>query len=502
MKKFKTQLHKESDKIRLTASERRDVRARLKSYTEFYPLPQTTAVKNAAAYVSAQPYVLVKLNTFYTRFTTGVFAILLLIGVPLGAERAVPGDTLYPVKVRFNEELRSTLTLTEYQKVAWETTRIERRIAEARLLASEGKLTEAVEAEVAEAVREHTENAQEELKALRADDAEEAAIAEITFESALEVQSVVLAETQTEAASTTNGTSVGVIAVAVANAQESVAADKGTTTASYARLLGQVEQETTRAFALLASVQEVASAEETADIDRRLADIKRKVDEANTVLEEEAERATALLTKALSGTQKLITFMTDIDVRETVTVEELVPVELTDGERWDSVERSVSTIDASVEMITAAVPDVEAVDVRTKAELGLELLAAERASIDEALEIRDLEAAEAALAVAVELTRDLTIMTENAPIDLETEENATSTEATVETEAATSTETEVEIGSEETEVVETETEGEVSSETTEAEVAEETVEESTDIEAIDGGIGGGEPTETVSIVVE
>ena len=50
--------------------------------------------------------------------------------------------SLYLVKVHFNEEIRSTLALSPYEKVAWETKRIERRIAEARLLASEGNLTD------------------------------------------------------------------------------------------------------------------------------------------------------------------------------------------------------------------------------------------------------------------------------------------------------------------------------------------------------------------------
>ena len=83
-----------------------------------------------------------------------------------------------------------------------------RRIAEARLLESEGRLTDEVEAEVAQAVRTHTQNAQREIENLREFDAEEAAIASIEFDSNLEAQAASFKEEEAEMES-------GVTAVAV-----------------------------------------------------------------------------------------------------------------------------------------------------------------------------------------------------------------------------------------------------------------------------------------------
>ncbi|MEZ4200705.1 MAG: hypothetical protein R3B69_03975 [Candidatus Paceibacterota bacterium] len=125
----------------------------------------------------------------------------------------------YPVKVGFNEEVRSTLALSPYQKVEWETTRLERRIAEARLLASEGKLTPEVEAEMAEAVKAHNDAAQKEIASIRATDSEEAALASIALSSALTVQSESLESQLEEGAASSSGSSVVALASVVGAAQ-------------------------------------------------------------------------------------------------------------------------------------------------------------------------------------------------------------------------------------------------------------------------------------------
>ena len=127
------------------------------------------------------------------------------------------------------------------------------------------------------AVREHTEAAQEDIATLKESDAEEAAIVGIAFESALEVQSAILAD-DAKSTTTEEGTSVVALAEAVTGAKETAVTARGTTTPSYQRLYGQVEIETTRVAELFESVRQVASVDEVADINRRIEDIDRKLD--------------------------------------------------------------------------------------------------------------------------------------------------------------------------------------------------------------------------------
>jgi len=339
MNNFKEQIQKEAFKTKLNISEFGVLRKRLLLYTKYHPLPEDLINKKVAH--NFPPNNLVRLITQITktklnvRFLVGVFAlIMVVVVVPMVAEQSIPGDTLYLVKIHFNEEIRGTLTLSSDKKVAWETRRIERRIAEARLLASEGKLTDKFEAEVTTAVREHTKAAQDEIDVLKENDAEEAAIAGITLESVLDVQSAVLSD-DAKNTTTKDGSSVVALAVAVTEAKETVVTARGTTTPSYQRLYGKVETETTRVAELFESIRLLASVDEVADINRRIKDIHRKLDKANRTKKENEAKAITLLTKVLSDSHKLISFMTDIDVRNSVTVEELVPIELTEIEQLD-----------------------------------------------------------------------------------------------------------------------------------------------------------------------
>ncbi|MDP3697722.1 MAG: DUF5667 domain-containing protein [Candidatus Taylorbacteria bacterium] len=73
-------------------------------------------------------------------------AILLIMvifvggGVAVGAEKSLPGDILYPVKVGLSEEVRGWLSVSEESKANWEVERAQRRLEEAETLASEGSL--------------------------------------------------------------------------------------------------------------------------------------------------------------------------------------------------------------------------------------------------------------------------------------------------------------------------------------------------------------------------
>lgn len=382
MKKFSEHFNKQAQGLHLKANERKELRDRLLAYMDYHPLQAGQSYQALQANKFKWSGLL---NGWFIGKVLGATATLCLVIIPVLAEKALPGDVLYPVKVSFNEEVRSNLALSPYEKVQWETTRLERRIAEARLLANEGKLTPEVEAEVAEAVRQHSDAAQKEIASIRESDSEEAAIAEITLASALEVQSEVLeGHTERDASSTESGRSVAGLSGAVNAARDNAVATQSGDKASYKKLAARIETETTQAQELFYSIGDSASVEEVSSIEQRLANIQIKIgkaaelyntpdaaatttieDSATTtpVTEEETasstedvvltlvatstaeataepeetveektneEKAIVLLRSALADTQKLISFMTDIDVRLNVSIDDLVPVELDD----------------------------------------------------------------------------------------------------------------------------------------------------------------------------
>ena len=411
MKRFSEQFKKQAEAITLKASERNELKARVVSYMEYHPLPKGMAVEASGKKqkaITSEPFFTFTFNKLYVQSFSGVFALFLILSVPVAAERAIPGDVLYPVKVQFTEEIRSTLSLTPYAKVAWETQRLERRIAEAQLLASEGKLTPEAQSQFADAVKTHADAAQREIAVLRESDSDSAAIAEIAFASALAVQSQVLEghiqnDPKTNNAGT-DGTSILAVAEVVAQARTSADVAQNVAQPSYEKLLATVEQESTHVYELFSTVKTGASSDDVADIDRRLADVKRKVElaiavkagnpiqnepkvavvalsmakqasvpavvaepaatskmmEATGTLEAVAMSADApvmtsaiqatssttanvdaveLLRGALTDIQKLLNYLTNLDVRKNVSIETLVPVVRTAQERALGVQK-------------------------------------------------------------------------------------------------------------------------------------------------------------------
>jgi hypothetical protein len=351
MKRFSEQLHKKAMTVKLRAAEKRDLRERVVSYMEYHPLPKeirSTNKKHTPTLVSEEFRVVAFPFKLLTRWVAGT-AVLILLIVPFAAERSVPGDSLYAVK-RFNEEVRGTLAFDTIQKVEWETERLNRRIAEARLLASEGRLTDEVEAEVAEAVRTHSENAQKNIEVLRGEDADEATLASIALETTLSVQSAALQED----GQSSDGTATLASVVEETRAKTN-ATNASSTIPAYDKVMARVEQNTTRVYELLHSLQDQASSEQIAEVTRRIEDIERSVAEALKLRESADEEARSILIDALQRTQKLIVFMTDIEVSQSVDIEEIVPVVLTDEEKQAMLSAYRDEIDTKIARINEAV---------------------------------------------------------------------------------------------------------------------------------------------------
>lgn len=342
MSNFKSQLKKEARSRGLKAAEKRELKERVVAYMEYHPRVEKVAQQKAEAYLASQSYTVWSLSPRVFAVGSGVMALVLFVLLPTVAERAVPGDVLYPIKVNINEEVRSRLTFSASEKIEWETERLERRIAEVRLLADAGKLTDEVAAEAAKAVQEHAEAAQMGIATLRTTDSDEASLAEVAFTSALEVQSAVLANNESSATSSPSG-----LALVVKDAELIARAAQSSSTPSYDKAIARVERETTRSYELFTSLAPLITDEERTEIERRLTDIERKVNagikahEQREGVEGEIAPAPIELLHALSDTRKLISFMTDLDVRTSVKLDQLVPVTMTPEEQQAIIDRHV-----------------------------------------------------------------------------------------------------------------------------------------------------------------
>jgi hypothetical protein len=378
MKQFSQQFHKKAEAtVKLQAVEKHELRERVLSYMEYHPLPAEMKAKQPIPVVSpvmTEAFTLVKVP-FHVLFKYGAaVAVVLLVIVPFVAEKAVPGDVLYAIKVQFNEELRGTLTFGGFEKVQWETERLNRRIAEARLLASEGRLTEEVEGEMAAAVREHTESAKREIDILRTQDADEATIASIALETTLEVQATALkAETtntlEGEVESGTMTTSL--IADAIDDSRDKTSEPLASSTLpAYEKLMARVEQNTTRIYELQVSLGGVVTPEEAADVTRRSEDIGRLVEQTIALATTDEVAAQQALVEILQRSQRLIVFMTELEVSRTVDIETLVPVVPTEAEKQATIASSTAALSTKIEQIAMMRVGVEDVAVLEKVAAG------------------------------------------------------------------------------------------------------------------------------------
>jgi len=441
MSEFEKQLNKVAKGIKLSVAEKRELEARVVSFMEYHPRREAVAVKKAEAYLASQSYSIISFNNRYLQAALGALAVFIFIIVPAAAERAVPGDVLYPIKVRVNEEVRGGLTFSPTQKIEWETERLERRISEVRLLESKGELTEETEAEVVKAVQAHAEAAQDGINKLRVTDAEEASLAEVAFESALDVQSFVLESDKKEDGRDFGTESEDDLADVVRSARATAAATKGDVFPSHEKVVARLETETTRAYELFGSLDGAATEKEKDEIGRRLSDIGRKI--KNGVAEYESGIKTDRLINALSDTRKLISFMTDIDVRNSVSLQTLVPIDYTDEEKLELVASNKAAADKIIERVNSLEEEVVDEAIMEKVEVGIEALQALNERLTEATEQEDLDTqvaiSQEMKMVAIDIEKLLQpFETEVSAVDTETE--SASTTATTTEEVSTTTE--------------------------------------------------------------
>ncbi|PIT91497.1 hypothetical protein COU17_00075 [Candidatus Kaiserbacteria bacterium CG10_big_fil_rev_8_21_14_0_10_49_17] len=136
MNNFEKQLHEAGKRIRLSRTEKDDMRARITEYMQMKPVRAQTARAHSSVF---------GFSVFHFKYAPALLIALLVFlgggGVSLAAERSVPGDLLYPVKVSINEEVKAAVALSPEARAQWATRRAERRLEEAQILASRGELS-------------------------------------------------------------------------------------------------------------------------------------------------------------------------------------------------------------------------------------------------------------------------------------------------------------------------------------------------------------------------
>lgn len=111
------------------------------------------------------------------------------VGVAWAAERSLPGETLYRVKVGVTEPLRTLLTTDPKAKAEWQAERITRRLDELTVLEQEKRLEAPEQAVIETQLQEHIEaleNLREEESETEADEVREQVRAELRSHRSVE----------------------------------------------------------------------------------------------------------------------------------------------------------------------------------------------------------------------------------------------------------------------------------------------------------------------------
>ncbi len=172
-----------TQQFNLSIEEREHMKNVLREYVAMTP-PRTEVTHSKAV---ATPS-LFSWITYHTRpvMAASLVAIVALSGVSYAAEDALPGDSLYAIKVNVNEEARLLFAFSDEASAKWEIRRAERRLEEAITLARNSKnIPEAVFASLAVDIDTFASRASEKIAKLRIESPEAADSISTLFAQAL-----------------------------------------------------------------------------------------------------------------------------------------------------------------------------------------------------------------------------------------------------------------------------------------------------------------------------
>lgn len=118
--------------------------------------------------------------------------LLLTAGTSIAAEKALPGQVLYPIKVAINEEVIAFASFDSEAKAEWEIRRTERRLEEAEELASKGRFSAEVSQRIEANFEEHAERVRARIAEFEAKDVQVSTDLSSKFEASLRAHENIL----------------------------------------------------------------------------------------------------------------------------------------------------------------------------------------------------------------------------------------------------------------------------------------------------------------------
>lgn len=177
MNPFDTRLKNALRESRLTNEERERIRAVLVREMESAAADATDGVSSGRSIRHlGHPAHFSRRHIKRTFMPIAAILIALLLGgsVSYAAEGSLPGDTLYPVKIHVNEEVRGAFAWSDASEAELELTLAERRLLEAAELLREARLDDNVKVELRERFDDHRGRGEERLREIEASDVSEA----------------------------------------------------------------------------------------------------------------------------------------------------------------------------------------------------------------------------------------------------------------------------------------------------------------------------------------
>lgn len=187
MKRFRNKL----SHVRLSQQERYSMRSELQEFMRYYP---ATTTENATI-VPSPWFSLFSTYPVLKLVPIALFFLFFGTGIALAAERALPGDLLYPVKLSVNEGLRKSLATTPVAKAKLETELIDRRLVEAETLFAQGRLTKSTETSIATEFATHKSAVRAKVSEMKKKgDASDAELVAERLETTIAAHGVVMTE--------------------------------------------------------------------------------------------------------------------------------------------------------------------------------------------------------------------------------------------------------------------------------------------------------------------